>query len=173
MNSKNHTSNNKIGFLQDAVSTQKYDTTYGGKLEAKDFIKNGMTQEFIGRFPVIVQLNQLTEEEIYRIMIEPKNSVVTQYQKLVKCIGSELVFEEELLKSIAKNAVKNGTGARGLRTILENAMMPVMYTAPSNKNIHKIVMDVDKNKKNKVVPIIIEKKKTEEENSSADETKTA
>ena len=143
------------------------------KVEPHDLIKFGLIPEFIGRVPITVTLKELDEKALKRILTEPRNALVKQYKKLFDMDGIKLEFSNEAIMAFAKKAIELKTGARGLRTILENAMMPVMYTAPSNKNIHKIIMDVDKNKKNKVVPIIIEKKKTEEENSSADETKTA
>lgn len=133
-----------IGFVkQETSSAQATPISNKKKLEAKDFIKYGMTQEFIGRFPVIVQLSQLTENEIYRIMTEPKNSVITQYKNLVRCIGSELVFEEELLKHIASDAIRTGTGARGLRTVIEQMVENVIFELPSKNNIEKVLIHKD------------------------------
>jgi ATP-dependent Clp protease ATP-binding subunit ClpX len=124
-----------IGFSSD-IQTKVSETT----IEQKDFVKYGMTQEFMGRFPVVVQLNKLNEDEIYRIMIEPKNSIISQYKKLVNCIGAELIFEEELLRAIAQNAIKSNTGARGLRTVIEKLVEDVMYELPDKENIKKVVM---------------------------------
>ena len=133
------TTKSQIGFVSEKTM-QTPITSTGKKLEAKDFVKYGMTQEFMGRFPVIVQLKQLTENEIYRIMIEPKNSVITQYQSLVKCIGSKLIFEEDLLRSIAGNAVSTGTGARGIRTVIEQLVENIIFDLPSKKNIEKVLV---------------------------------
>lgn len=132
-----------IGFIKSEAKMPQNIISDNKKLEAKDFIKYGMTQEFVGRFPVIVQLSQLTENEIYRIMTEPKNSVITQYKNLVRCIGSELVFEDELLKSIASDAVKTGTGARGLRTVIEQMVENVIFELPNKKNIKKVLIHKD------------------------------
>ena len=110
------------------------------KVEAKDYIKYGMTQEFMGRFPVLVRLNALSEDEICRILSEPKNSVIKQYERLVKCIGSELVFEDALLKKVASNAIKTGTGARGLKTVIENLLEGVIYELPDKTDVKKVVI---------------------------------
>ena len=135
---ENTTKSRPIGFGSAYENTEKKKTENKGKLEAKDFMKYGMTQEFIGRFPVIVQLQQLTEDDIYRIMVEPKNSVITQYKKLVSCIGPELEFDENLLRSIAKDAVKSGTGARGIRTIVEKLVEGVIFDLPDKKKVKKV-----------------------------------
>ena len=127
-----------IGFTQEMSTQEKAKNKK--KLEAKDFVKYGMTQEFMGRFPVIVQLSELSENEIYKIMVEPKNSVVTQYKNLVKCIGSELVFEDELLHSIASNAVKTGTGARGIRTIIEQLVENIVFELPDKKDVKQVLV---------------------------------
>ena len=128
-----------IGFAESAhVIDEKHEGVK--KLEAKDFIKYGMTQELIGRFPVIVQLHQLTEEEIYKIMTEPKNSVVEQYKNLVKHMGSELNFDDELLRKIASDAIKTGTGARGLRTVIESLVENIIYELPDKKDVKKVVV---------------------------------
>lgn len=128
-----------IGFVSEKTASTPT-LNMNKKLEAKDFVKYGMTQEFMGRFPVIVQLKQLTENEIYRIMVEPKNSVITQYQSLVSCIGSKLVFEEELLRSIAGDAVSTGTGARGIRTVIEQLVESIIFDLPNKKNIEKVLV---------------------------------
>lgn len=127
-----------IGFSECIEAIQK--ETPLKKLDSRDFVKYGMTEEFIGRFPVIVQLQQLTEDEIYRIMTEPKNSVVEQYKKLVQCMGSELNFDDELLHKVASDAIKTGTGARGLRTVIERLVENIIYELPDKKNIKKVVV---------------------------------
>ena len=129
-----------IGFGNFNEKTSSLKPQTAKKLETSDFVKYGMVEEFMGRFPVIVQLHQLSEDEIYRIMVEPKNSVVSQYQKLVQCIGSELDFDDELLHKIAKNAMKTGTGARGLRTVIENLVESIIYELPDKKNVKKVIV---------------------------------
>ena len=128
-------SNSQIGF-----NKTKTNDNQTKKLEAKDYIKYGMTQEFMGRFPVLVRLNALTEDEIYRILLEPKNSIIKQYQNLVKCIGAVLVFEEDLLRKIAQNAIKTGTGARGLRSVIESLVENIIYEHPDKKDVKKVIV---------------------------------
>jgi ATP-dependent Clp protease ATP-binding subunit ClpX len=130
-------SKSSIGFTENTNINIPKDNK---KLEARDFIKYGMTEEFVGRFPVIVQLQPLTEDEIYRIMIEPKNSVVEQYKKLVSCMGSELNFDDELLHKIASDAIKSGTGARGLRTVIERLVENIIYELPDKKDVKKVIV---------------------------------
>ena len=110
------------------------------KIEAKDYIKYGMTQEFMGRFPVLIRLNALSEDEICRILSEPKNSVIKQYERLIKCIGPELVFEDALLKKVAANAIKTGTGARGLKTVIEGLLENVIYDLPDKNDVKKVII---------------------------------
>jgi ATP-dependent Clp protease ATP-binding subunit ClpX len=126
----------QIGFNSDVIATSQKKT----RVEAKDYIKYGMTQELMGRFPVLVRLNALTENEICRILSEPKNSVIKQYERLVKCIGPELVFEDSLLKKVASNAIKTGTGARGLKTVVENLLENVIYELPDKCNVKKVII---------------------------------
>lgn len=96
-------------------------------VEPEDLIKFGMIPEFIGRLPVIASLNELTREDLVTILTEPKNSVVKQYKALFKMEGVNLEFEQEALEAVADQAVKRGTGARGLRSIMENLMIDIMY----------------------------------------------
>ena len=103
----------------------------------EDFIKFGLIPEFIGRVPVVVSLDALDEAALVRILKEPKNSLVRQYQKLLELDGVELVFEEDALTEMAKKAIERKTGARGLRSIMEKTMMDVMYETPSDDTIQK------------------------------------
>ena len=105
-----------------------------------DLVKFGLIPELVGRLPVIASLDAMNEETLYRIMVEPKNSVIKQYVELFKMDDIELVFEEDALKYIAKETVERKTGARGLRSIIENILRDIMYTAPSDKTISKIVI---------------------------------
>ncbi len=100
-----------------------------------DLLKYGLIPEFVGRLPVIVTLNALDEKALVRILTEPKNALVKQYQKLFEMDNVDLVFEKEALEAIAKEAIKRDTGARGLRAILENIMLDVMYDIPSREDI--------------------------------------
>ncbi|MCR4695634.1 MAG: ATP-dependent Clp protease ATP-binding subunit ClpX [Pseudobutyrivibrio sp.] len=106
----------------------------------QDFIKFGLIPEFIGRVPINVSLNELTEEDMIRILKEPKNSLVRQYEALFKMDGVRLSFEEEALREIAKKSIERKTGARGLRAIVESVMMDYMYHVPSDESITEITV---------------------------------
>lgn len=101
----------------------------------QDFIKFGLIPEFIGRVPMTVSLEELDEKAMIRILKEPKNALVKQYQKLFEMDGVELKFEDEALEAVAKKAIERKTGARGLRAILEGTMLDLMYRVPSDDNI--------------------------------------
>ncbi|MFN7019240.1 MAG: ATP-dependent Clp protease ATP-binding subunit ClpX [Fimbriimonadales bacterium] len=106
----------------------------------EDLLKFGMIPEFIGRLPVVATLEALDEATLARILVEPKNALVRQYQKFFELDGVELVVQEGALKAIAREAIRRGTGARALRAILEEIMLNVMYEAPSNPNIKRVVI---------------------------------
>ena len=109
----------------------------------QDFIKFGLIPEFIGRVPVIVSLDGLDEDAMVRILKEPKNSLVKQYQTLMDMDGVELEFEEDALREVARIAMERKTGARGLRSVIEKAMTDVMYESPSDQTIQKCVITKD------------------------------
>ena len=103
----------------------------------EDFIKFGLIPEFIGRVPVVVSLDALDETALIRILKEPKNSLTKQYHKLFELDGVELLFDDDALKSVAEKSLERRTGARGLRAVLEKALMDVMYKAPSDGTIRQ------------------------------------
>ena len=103
----------------------------------EDFIKFGLIPEFIGRVPVVVTLDSLDEEALVRILKEPKNSLVRQYQKLMELDGVDLEFDDSALMEMAKKALERKTGARGLRSIMEKTMMDLMFESPSDETIQK------------------------------------
>ncbi|MBD67101.1 MAG: ATP-dependent Clp protease ATP-binding subunit ClpX [Halobacteriovoraceae bacterium] len=111
-----------------------------GGIEPEDLSKFGLIPEFIGRLPVNALLQELDEEALVRILKEPKNAITKQYQKLFDFDGIELEFEEDALLEVAKTAISKKTGARGLRSILEQTMLDVMYEIPSNEKIAKCVV---------------------------------
>ncbi|MFO7636083.1 MAG: ATP-dependent Clp protease ATP-binding subunit ClpX [Clostridia bacterium] len=111
------------------------------KVEPEDLLKYGLIPEFIGRMPVVVALEPLSEATLMTILTEPKNSLVKQYKKLFKLDGCELEFDEKALRAIARKAMERKTGARGLRSIMENAMMDIMYEIPSEKNVERCIVD--------------------------------
>jgi len=110
------------------------------KVEAEDLIKFGLIPEFIGRLPVLATLEELDKESLIKILTEPKNALTKQYKKLFEFDGAELEFEEKALEAIGEEAVQRGTGARGLRAILEQAMLDIMYEIPSQSNIRKVIL---------------------------------
>jgi ATP-dependent Clp protease ATP-binding subunit ClpX len=110
-------------------------------LEADDLISYGLIPEFVGRLPVVATLEELDEEALVQILTEPKNALSKQYSKMIQMEGSELELREEALHAIAKKAMERKTGARGLRTILENILLDTMYELPSLEGVSKVVID--------------------------------
>ena len=106
----------------------------------QDFVKFGLIPEFIGRVPINVALNQLTEEDMIHILTEPKNSLVKQYEALFAMDDTRLTFTEEALREIAKKSIERKTGARGLRSIMENVMMEAMYEIPSDDSVKELTV---------------------------------
>ncbi len=132
----------QIGFGADVKdkNNQKVDELLQQALP-QDFIKFGLIPEFIGRVPINVSLNELTEDDMVRILKEPKNSLTKQYQALFKMDGVKLEFEDEALREIAKKSIERKTGARGLRAIVESVMMDYMYHVPSDESITEITVN--------------------------------
>ena len=112
-------------------------------VNTEDLLKFGLIPEFIGRVPIIVTLDSLDEEALIRILKEPKNSLIKQYQKLFELDNVKLSFEDKALHAIAKEAIAQKTGARGLRTILEDLLLDVMYEIPSKTDIKEVVVTKD------------------------------
>ena len=110
-------------------------------VEPEDLIKYGLIPEFVGRLPVVATLHELDASQLIKILTEPKNAVVKQYQKLFQMEGVELEFREEALRAVAKKAMDRKTGARGLRSILEHVLLDIMYDLPSLENVSKVVVD--------------------------------
>ena len=113
------------------------------KLENQDLLKFGMIPEFIGRLPVVTTLNELDEEMLIKIMTQPKNAIVKQFQALMKMDGVTLEIKEDALSKIAKLAVSQNTGARGLRSIIEDSLIDLMYRVPDQKDLYKVVINKD------------------------------
>ena len=103
-------------------------------------MKFGLIPEFIGRLPVLASLEQLDENALVQILTEPKNALVKQYQKMIELDNVKLTFEDDALVEIAKEAIERKTGARGLRSIIENIMLDVMYELPSREDIVECVI---------------------------------
>ncbi len=132
-----------IGFSAEVKS--KDDSKNVGELfaevEAEDLIKYGLIPEFVGRLPVVATLEELDEDALIKILTEPKNALIKQYQHLFAMEGAELEFREDALRAIARKSMERKTGARGLRTIVENVLLDTMYELPSNDDISKVVID--------------------------------
>lgn len=129
-----------IGFNANLKSGEENYSELMKDLRPDDLIKFGLIPEFVGRIPVVAVLDQLDEKALVNILKEPKNSLTKQYKKLLDMDGLELEFEEQALTSIANKAIALKTGARGLRTIVENAILGVMFDAPGDETISKIII---------------------------------
>jgi ATP-dependent Clp protease ATP-binding subunit ClpX len=130
-----------MGFKSDNQSAEKLEKNKSETLrmaEPEDLLGFGLIPEFIGRLPIISTLDELSEEQLIRILTEPKNAMLKQYQKLIALEGAELSLTKDALQGLAQEAVKRGTGARALRSIFEKLMLDIMYELPSNKEIKKI-----------------------------------
>lgn len=145
---------------------------FGAKIESKknldlgkiyenvlpeDLLKYGIIPEFIGRIPVIATLNMLDEDALVTILKEPKNALVKQYKKLFDIEDVELEFEDDALREIAKKAIERNTGARGLRSIVENIMMDTMYEVPSEENVEKVIVTKESVLNDDVQPTMVYK----------------
>ena len=111
-------------------------------LEPEDLLKYGLIPEFIGRLPIIATLEDLDVKSLIKILLEPKNSLVKQYQELFKIEGAKLSFKDNAIKEIAEKAISKKSGARGLRSILENILLKIMYDLPSQENVEEVIVDI-------------------------------
>ena len=166
---QNRTGKKTLGF--NAEISQKQDLNIGKILRnilPQDLLKFGLIPEFVGRLPVIVTLDALDESALVRILTEPKNALVKQYQKLFELDNVNLEFKEEALSKISEEAIKRNTGARGLRAIIEDIMLDVMYEIPSRTDISKVLI-TEESVMHKEKPIFVttapEKKKKKEESA--------
>lgn len=133
-----------VGF--NAKVMTKKEREYSGllkEIESHDLVKFGIIPELVGRLPVIVGLNQLDEESLARILVEPKNALIKQYKHLFEIEGVELVFEPDAVRAVAARAVSRGIGARGLRSIMEKIMIDLMYSIPSDESIIRVIITKD------------------------------
>ena len=155
---ENRVSQKKLGFGSDIRSdtTGKYEDLIK-KLQPGDLIKFGLIPEFVGRIPIIVGLNGLDENALVNILKEPKNALTKQYIAQFKLDNVELEFEDDAILACAQKAIELGTGARGLRSILEGALTELMYTVPSDDTIEKIIVTRECIENKEVQPTIIRK----------------
>jgi ATP-dependent Clp protease ATP-binding subunit ClpX len=137
-------SKSSMGFGAKVKTTQiGYDPEILKLVMQDDLHEYGLIPEFIGRLPVISTLEMLDEKALRNILVEPKNAITKQYKKLFEMDGVELEFTEEALDQVVKIAIERGTGARALRSVLENVMIDIMFEIPSMKNVHKCVITAD------------------------------
>lgn len=153
--------NSSLGF---GANVKKDEETYSELIEEiqpNDLIKFGLIPEFVGRLPIVVGINDLDEKALIEILEKPKNSLIKQYKKLFSYDNVDVEVQPEALKLVADKAIKLKTGARGLRSILEDTMLNIMYEIPSDPSIEKVVITPDTiDKKSK--PILVRKNTTEE-----------
>jgi ATP-dependent Clp protease ATP-binding subunit ClpX len=154
-------SSSSLGFGGEVKNTHATTDETIKNLQPQDLIKFGLIPEFIGRVPVTVSLTALDEDALVRILTEPKDCLVKQYVKLLEMDDVKLEFEEDAVRAIARRAIELKTGARGLRSIMEDCMLDTMFEAPSDKNIETIVVTKDAISK-KAKPRVI--RKTGDEN---------
>ncbi len=140
---KRRTGQKVIGFGAEPKKSDEENASLLAQLIPEDLQNYGLIPEFIGRLPVIATLEQLDEDALYRILTEPKNAIVKQYEKIVELDGVELKFEDEALLEIAREAIERKTGARGLRSIIENIMLDVMYELPSLDEVTQCVITTE------------------------------
>ncbi len=136
-----------VGFVSEPVETaeqaEQKDYKFVKDMQPQDLIKFGLIPEFVGRLPVVTGLQPLDEASLINIITKPKNSIIKQYKQMFALDGVELEFTDDAIKYVAERAIKLGTGARGLRTIMEESMLELMYQIPSDKTIKKIVITRD------------------------------
>ena len=150
-----------IGFGAEVKSTEdKKVSEWMKTLEPEDLLKYGLIPEFIGRLPIIATLEDLDEKSLVKILLEPKNSLIKQYQELFKLEGAKLTFKESATKEIAIKAISKKTGARGLRSILENILLKTMFDLPSLENVEEIIVDSSA-AKGETQPIKVHSKNTQ------------
>jgi ATP-dependent Clp protease ATP-binding subunit ClpX len=140
---RNRSEHGGIGFVAE-VKTSEEAPNIGDLLtdvEPEDLIKYGLIPEFVGRLPVVATLDELDEDALVQILVEPKNALTKQYRKLFEMEGAELEFRDDALRAVAQRAMQRKTGARGLRTILENVLLDTMYDLPAMTNARKVVVD--------------------------------
>jgi ATP-dependent Clp protease ATP-binding subunit ClpX len=140
---RNRSHKGGIGFSAEvqSVDTERDASEMLKTVEPQDLIQFGLIPEFVGRLPVIATLSELDEDALVQILTEPKNSLTKQYQKMFEMEDTVIEFREDALRAIAKKAMERKTGARGLRSIIENVLLDTMFDLPSTENVSKVVID--------------------------------
>ena len=134
-------------------------------LEPEDLLKYGLIPEFIGRLPITATLDDLDEKSLIKILQEPKNSLIKQYQELFKLEGTKLTFKDNAIKEIALKAINKKTGARGLRSILESVLLKTMFELPSMENVSEVIVDIG-SVKGESQPIVVHSKNNKDKEKS-------
>lgn len=159
---------NTLGFnAYDKADQDKKISQVIKEIQPQDLIKFGLIPEFVGRLPIVVGLDELTEDALVKIMTEPKNALVKQYKTMFNIDGVDLDIKAEAVRAVAKRAMKLKTGARGLRTIMEDIMLDIMFVTPDDRTISKVIVDEEtvKTKEPK-----IERKKQNDEKTTEGKT---
>lgn len=134
---------NKLKHLGFATVETVVESKEDDIVDSKALVKQGMIPELVGRFPIVIQLNDLTKEDLKRILVEPENSIVKQYKNLLSLDGVDITFDDSALEFIANKAFDNKTGARGLKTIIEKSMNDLMFELPDKQTIKEVVITAD------------------------------
>jgi len=157
---RNRIGKKTLGFGQEPVSKKKIDTeTLLQKVQPEDLLKYGLIPEFVGRFSVVATLNELDVNALMKVLSEPKNAITKQYQKLFEFENVKLKFTEGAIYAIAEKAVSQKTGARGLRSVLEEHMLDIMFDLPSQENIEEVVVNEEVIKNDEKPLVVYHKQK--------------
>jgi ATP-dependent Clp protease ATP-binding subunit ClpX len=148
-----------LGFGSELHTPKDLGESYGDVMP-EDLMKFGLIPEFIGRLPVITTVSPLDSDALVKILTEPRNALVKQYKKMFEIDGVELEFTDEAIEAVAEQALKRGTGARGLRAIMEEVLLPVMFDVPSDDGIAKVVVTREVVLEN-VLPTIVRRDEAE------------
>ena len=162
------TGKNTIGFGAEIKSKREFDKyKILDELLPQDLLKFGLIPEFVGRLPIIATLKELDKDALVKIVTEPKNALTKQYRKLLELDGVDLEFDKEALETIVSKAIERNTGARGLRSIIENIMRDIMFDIPSNPNIEKCIITKDAVEQKAPPTLIYSENKKEEPKAKA------
>ena len=138
---ENRCARSAVGFNQNEIVTEKHNYRYIENVQPNDLVEFGLIPEFVGRLPVVVGLSALDKQSMINILTKPKNNLVDQYKTFFKLDGVELDLQQNAISAIAQKALDLGMGARGLRTIMEEAMLDAMYSTPSKQDLQKVTID--------------------------------
>jgi len=139
---QNRIGKKNLGFGKDvSIKTKEDIDDIVEKVQPEDMLKYGLIPEFVGRFSVVATLRELDEDALITVLTEPKNALVKQYKKLFEFENAKLKFTDEAVRAVARKAIERKTGARGLRAVLEDAMLNIMFDLPSSTDIEEVVVN--------------------------------